>query len=345
MRVAILSPIAWRTPPRAYGPWEQVASDIAEGVSARGHAVTLFATADSATRARLESVAPRGYAEDPDLDAKVLEALHIAKVMEQADQFDIIHNHFDFLPLAWSRLIDTPILTTIHGFSSPKILPVYQEYDERVSYVSISDSDRDQSLSYLTTIHHGIHVERFTFQPRAGAYAVVLGRIHPDKGVDLAIAAARTAGIPLIIAGIIQDEAYFRESIEPELEDGRVSFLGPVVPEQRDALLGGALALLHLVRFPEPFGLAMIEAMACGTPVIAMRRGSVPEVVLDGETGFIVDDVPTAAQALLGVRHLDRSRSRARVAEHFAVGAMVDRYVEAYRQVIEQWPARSGGAR
>jgi len=338
MRVAILSPIAWRTPPRGYGPWEQIASEITEGLVDRGHDVTLFATADSVTRARLEAVAPRGYEEDPGLDAKVHEALHIARVMERADRFDLIHNHFDFLPLAWSRLIDTPMLTTIHGFSSPAILPVYRQYDDRVAYVSISDTDRDPSLAYLATIHHGIHVEQFTAGAGAGGYAVVLGRIHPDKGVDLAIEAARAAGIPLVIAGIVQNAAYFKQTIEPRLEEGRVTFIGPVGPEQRDALLGGAVALLHLIRFAEPFGLAMVEAMACGTPVIATRRGSVPEVVIEGETGYIVEDVAGAVAALSRVAALDRARCRDRTAERFGVDRMVDEYVHAYERVIAQWP-------
>jgi len=343
VRVAILSPIAWRTPPRGYGPWEQVASDIAEGLVERGHEVTLFATADSLTRGHLEAVAPRGYEEDPALDAKVHEALHIARVMERADRFDIIHNHFDFLPLAWSRLIRTPILTTIHGFSSPKILKVYREYDERVAYVSISDADRHPLLTYLATVHHGIRTDRFTFRPEHGGYALALGRIHPDKGVHQAMDAARMAGIPLVIAGIVQDADYFRDEVEPRLEGGHVRFIGPVGPSERDRLLGGALVLLHLVSFAEPFGLVMVEAMACGTPVIATRRGSVPEIVVDGETGFIVDDVAGAARALGRVGQLDRTRCRRLVIDRFSVDRMVNGYVEAYERVTgrkETPPAR-----
>src|SRR5665811_2098640 len=218
MRVGVISPIAWRTPPRAYGPWEQVASNVAEGLVARGHEVTLFATADSVTAGHLEAVAPAGYEENAQVTPKVYEALHIARAMEQADRFDLLHNHFDFLPLAWSRLIRTPLLTTIHGFSSPAILPVYREYDRHAFYVSISDADRDPSLDYVATVYNGIRLADFTFRPNPGEYAVVLGRIHPDKGVHLAIEAATAAGLPLIIAGIVQDTDYFRRHVEPRLD-------------------------------------------------------------------------------------------------------------------------------
>jgi len=340
MRIAILSTIAWRTPPRAYGPWEQVASSVAEGLVARGHEVTLFATADSRTAGRLESVAPRGYEEDASLDVKVYEALHIARAMEQAERFDLIHNHFDFLPLAWSRRISTPLLTTIHGFSSPSIKAVYREYDGDAFYVSISDGDRDPTLTYVATVHNGIRLDDFAFRSEPGDYAVVLGRIHRDKGVHLAIRAARAAGVRLVIAGIVQDRDYYRDEVEPHVDGRSVRFVGPVGPADRDRLLGGALALLHLVTFEEPFGLAMVEAMACGTPVIATRRGAVPEIVADDETGFIVPDVGAAARALVDVRGLDRARCRAAVEERFTVDRMVDRYAAVYQRVIQTWHAR-----
>jgi glycosyltransferase involved in cell wall biosynthesis len=241
MRVGVISPIAWRTPPRAYGPWEQVASNVAEGLLARGHEVTLFATADSVIAGHLEAIAPAGYEENAQVTPKVYEALHIARAMEQADRFDLLHNHFDFLPLAWSRLIRTPLLTTIHGSSSPAILPVYREYHRHAFYVSISDADRDPSLDYVATVYNGIRLADFTFRPNPGEYAVVLGRIHPDKGVHLAIEAATAAGLPLIIAGIVQDADYFRRQVEPRLDGDRVRFVGPVGPAERDSLLGGAL--------------------------------------------------------------------------------------------------------
>ena len=342
MRVGVLSPIAWRTPPRAYGPWEQVASNVAEGLVARGHDVTLFATADSLTAGRLEAVAPAGYEEDPEVTPKVYEALHIARAMEQADRFDLLHNHFDFLPLAWSRSIRTPLVTTIHGFSSPGILPVYREYDGHAFYVSISDADRDPSLTYLATVYNGVRLADFTFRSPPGDYVVMLGRIHPDKGVHRAIEAAIAAGVSLVIAGIVQDANYFRRYVEPRVDGDRVRFVGPVGPADRDTLLGGALALLHLVTFNEPFGLAMVEAMACGTPVIGMRRGSVPEVIVDGQTGFLVDDVAGAVRGLRVVGGLDRRRCRARVEERFTVDTMVEGYLAVYAEVLDRWRTRGG---
>ncbi|MDX6242626.1 MAG: hypothetical protein QOE76_349, partial [Frankiales bacterium] len=226
LRIAVLASIAHRTPPRGYGPWEQVASTLAEGLAARGHDVTLFATADSVTRGRLQAVAPTGYEEDPTLDAKVYEGLHIAAAYERAGQFDVISNQFDFLPLTYSRLVRTPVVTTIHGFSSEEIVPVFQAYQDIAHYVSISDADRHPSLSYAATIHHGIDVGQFTFREAAGGYLLFLGRIHPDKGTHHAIELARRTGLPLIIAGIIQDVGYFREQVEPHLKEEGICFVG-----------------------------------------------------------------------------------------------------------------------
>ncbi|MGB4290861.1 MAG: glycosyltransferase, partial [Dethiobacteria bacterium] len=193
MKIAMLSPIAWRTPPRHYGPWEQVVSWLTEGLVRQGIEVTLYATADSQTSARLRAVAPRPYAEDSSLDPKVWECLHIAALFEEAERYDLIHNHFDFLPLTYTGLVRTPVVTTIHGFSSPKILPVYRKYNRRVHYVSISDADRDPGLDYRATVYHGIPVEHFPFSPEPGRYLLFFGRIHHDKGVAEAIALARRA--------------------------------------------------------------------------------------------------------------------------------------------------------
>ena len=221
LRVAILAPISWRTPPRHYGPWEQFASLLTEGLVARGVDVTLFATADSVTGARLVGTAPAGYSEDPALDPKVWESLHIAAVFERADEFDVIHNSFDFLPLTYSGLVETPVVTTIHGFSSPSILPVYQKYNGRAHYVAISDADRHESLDYVATIHHGIEMGRFELQPAPGDYLLFFGRIHPDKGTAEAIDVASRAGMPLIIAGIIQDADYFDRLVKPHVDGDR----------------------------------------------------------------------------------------------------------------------------
>ncbi len=222
MKIALLSPIAWRTPPRHYGPWEQVVSLLCEGLVDQGIEVTLFATGDSVTRGKLDFVCPRPYEEDPEIDPKVWECLHIARLFERAAEFDLIHNHYDFLPLTYSRLVRTPVVTTIHGFSSPKILPVYQEYAGTNHYVSISNADRHPSLDYIATVYHGIDLEAFPFVAAPGSYLLYFGRIHPDKGTAEAIAIARIFGMPLVIAGIVQDQRYFESEVTPQLERDRV---------------------------------------------------------------------------------------------------------------------------
>ena len=286
MRIGVIASIAHRLPPADYGPWEQIAATLTEGFVARGHDVTLFATRNSRTSAHLHGTAAAGYEEDDRVDAKVAEGLHNAAAFERAGEFDLLANHFDFMPLTYSRLVATPVVTTIHGFSSERIVPVYRAYDDIAHYVAISDADRHPALTYAATIHHGIDTERFTFVPTPGDYLLFLGRIHPDKGTHRAIAVARAAGLPLLIGGIIQDERYFREAVQPHADSGRVRYLGPVGPARRDRLLGGARALLHLISFAEPFGLSVVEALATGTPVIATPLGSMPELLRDGGDGF-----------------------------------------------------------
>jgi len=303
--------------------------------------VTLFATGDSATSARLCSVVPRGWSEDPGIDPKVAECLHIAEVFERASEFDIIHNSFDFLPLTYSGLIPTPVVTTIHGFSSPQIVPVYAKYNHKTFYVAISDADRDPALDYAATIHHGIDTSTFTFAPDRGCYLVFFGRIHPDKGVVAAIDAAQAAGLPIRIAGIIQDEAYFEREVVPRLDGDRVQFVGPVVAKDRSSFLGGAVALLHLIDFEEPFGFSVVEAMACGTPVIAFDRGSMSEIIIEGVTGAVVSDVASAAAAIGRVGQLDRRTVRDVAVQRFSSDRMVDEYVDVYKRVIVENDRRS----
>ena len=337
LRVAMLAPISWRTPPRHYGPWELVTSLLTEALVARGVDVTLFATADSLTTAKLAATAPAGYSEDPSLDAKVQECLHVSHCFERAraGEFNLIHNQFDFLPLSYCALVDTTVLTTIHGFSSPRIWPVFEKYDGRARYVAISDADRHPRLTYEATIHHGIPVGEFTFRAAPGDYLLFYGRFHPDKGAAEAIAVARAAGLPLRMAGIIQDEGYYRREVEPHLDGARVSYLGPVGPGERDALLGGARALLHLINFDEPFGLSVAEAMACGTPVVARRRGSMPELIRDGATGFLVGPSPEEAVAAVGrCATLDRATIRRHAEDSFSVARMAERYLEVYRRLV-----------
>jgi glycosyltransferase involved in cell wall biosynthesis len=334
VRIAVLAPISWRVPPRHYGPWELFSSLLTEGLVARGHDVTLFATGDSETSAVLSSVVPRGWSEDTNLDPKVAECLHISQVFERAAEFDIIHNSFDFLPLTYSGLTSTPVITTIHGFSSPQILPVYEKYDRSTFYVAISEADRHPSLEYLATIHHGIDTARFVFDPTPGSYLAFFGRIHRDKGLVAAIDTANKTGMPLRIAGIIQDELYFKREIAPRLDGDRVEFIGPVRSEDRSSFLGGAAALLHLIDFDEPFGFSVVEAMACGTPVIAFDRGSMPEIISEGKTGFVVADVAAASEAVVRIGELDRRAVRTEAVRRFDSSRMVDEYITAYERAM-----------
>lgn len=330
----MLAPIAWRTPPRHYGPWEQFASLLTEGLVAAGHHVTLFATADSVTTAELASTAATGWSEDESIDAKVAECLHIASVFERADEFEVIHNGFDFLPLTYGGLVGTPVVTTIHGFSSERIVPVYRRYNGAGAYVSISDADRHPALRYAATIHHGIDTDRFAVHQDPGEHLLFFGRIHPDKGTAHAIEVARRCGRRLDIAGIIQDEDYFRDAVAPHIDDDSVRYLGPVDTAGRAEVLGGAHALLHLIDFDEPFGYSVVEAMACGTPVIANRRGSMGELIEHGVTGYLVDGPDAAMTAVDAVGTLDRPRIRELTEGRFSVAAMVDKYVAVYRSVI-----------
>ena len=336
LRVAVLAPVAWRVPPRHYGPWEQFASLLAEGLVGRGVEVTLFASGDSQTAGRLASIVPRGYSEDPEAEPKVSECLHIAYAFERAAEFDLIHNSFDFLPLTYSELVETPVLTTIHGFSSPRILPVYQRYNRSSAYVAISDADRHPSLDYLATIHHGIDTEAFALSATPGGYLLFFGRIHADKGTVEAIDVAERTGIPLILAGIVQDERYFEERVKPRLDGDNVRYIGPVGPGERSELLGGAHALLHLIGFEEPFGYSVVESMACGTPVIAYPRGSMLELIEDGSNGFLVENVEGAVAAVGRAESVDRAAIREGAVAHFSVTRMVDAYLDAYRAVLRE---------
>ncbi|MCE5186621.1 MAG: glycosyltransferase family 4 protein [Planctomycetaceae bacterium] len=335
-RIAILAPVAWRTPPRQYGAWETVASNITEGLVKRGWNVTLFATADSITRARLHSIIERGYEETPGEDAKVVECLHIAELMEHAADFDLIHNNYDFLPLTYSRLIKTPILTTIHGFSSDRIRRVYHKYKNDSFFVSISNADRDPELPYLATVYNGIDISNITFRPEPGDKLLFLGRIHPDKGVHLAIEVAKRARMKLLIAGIIQDRAYFDLLIQPHIDGRFVEYIGPIGPAERDAAFKVAYALLHLNELPERFGLVLAEANAAGIPVIAYDRGSCREVIAAGETGFLVNSVEEAAAAVSKVGTLNRAACRSRVEQHFSIDRMVGGYEAVYAEIFRR---------
>lgn len=335
LRVAVLSPIAWRTPPKHYGAWETVASNLAEGLLRHGVDVTLFATADSRTGGRLEAVCPRPYEEDRSLDPKVWEALHIGHCMAQAAHFDLVHNHCDFLPLTYAPLLPVPLVTTVHGFSSEQVRDVYRRY-RTLPYVAISEADRDPHLHYLATVYNGIDPADFPFDPEGGEDLVFLGRFHPEKGPHLAIEVARRTGRRLVMAGIVQDQTFWAREVAPHIDGEQVVFVGPVGGTDRARLLGRAAALLHLVTRPERFGLVMAEAMACGTPVIGIGLGSVPEVVEHGVTGFVVRNVEEAAAAVARLGELDRVACRARVERLFTVERMVEGYLRAYDRLLRR---------
>jgi glycosyltransferase involved in cell wall biosynthesis len=301
-RIAILAPVAWRTPPRAYGAWETVASNITEGLIARGWKnVTLFATKESITKAKLVGWVDKGYEEDKSQIPLVSTVLHISKVMELADQFDLIHNNFDYIPLTYLPHIKTPMLTTIHGFSDADILRVFRDHKDTY-YVSISDSDRDSELPYMATV---------------------------------AIEVAQKTGRELILAGIIQDQDYFDNQVMPHVNGKLIKFIGPVNPQQRDALLKEASVVIHLNTIPERFGLVMAESMAAGVPVIAMDLGSCREVIADKVTGFLVNNTDEAAEIIDKIDQIDRRKCRQHVEENFTIDCMVSKYERVYERIFE----------
>jgi glycosyltransferase involved in cell wall biosynthesis len=340
MRIGILGPISWRVPPENYGGWELVVHHLTEGLVRRGHEVTLFATADSQTSARLSSVVPRPLSLDPELaqHSRAYESLHMAHAFAGAASFDILHNNLGSYPVAFTQLCPVPMATTLHGSGAEGDSKVIYRRFPSGPYVSISNAERllVPELEYAATVYNGIDVSQFTFSNKVGEYLLIVGRMSPDKGIHVAIEVARRAGVPLILAGIVppENEQYFDEQIAPRL-DADIRFIGPVNHEQKAKLYAGARAFLHLVTYEEAFGLTMVEAMACGCPVIAFRRGSVPEIVVDTETGFIVDSIDAAAAAVANVGRLDRFACRERAASRFSVQRMVDGYESVYRNVLE----------
>ncbi len=342
VRIAVLAPIAWRVPPRHYGPWELFASLLTEGLVARGHDVTLFATGDSETSARLRSVVPRSWSEDRDIDPKVAECLHISEVFERASEFDVIHNSFDFLPLTYSGLISTPVVTTIHGFSSPQIVPVYAKYNHKV--VLCRDQRCRQASRRWTTWPPSITGS--TPEPSPSMRRLAPTWRSSDASTRTREWSPRSTP-PKNRESRFGLRASFRtrstssDEIVPRLDGDRVQFIGSVRAEDRSSFLGGAIALLHLIDFDEPFGLSVVEAMACGTPVIAFDRGSMSEIISDGTTGFLVADVASAAEAIRRVGQLDRQTIRDVAVRRFSSDRMVDEYVAVYRYAIAEFESRS----
>ena len=332
MKLALLGPIAWRTPPRNYGPWELVTGLLADGLAQRGIDVTLFATLDSITLARLDGICERPYEEEGEIDGRVWEALHVAHALSRSAEFDLIHNHLDWLPLAFSELAKAPMVTTIHGFSSRRILPAYLRSES--AYVSISDADRAPELEYVATVHHGVDTTALPFSPTAGDALVCFGRIHPDKGTAQAIEIARCAERPLVLCGPVQDERYFAEEVEPHVDGDRVRYLGSVGRQERAEVLGSASCLVHPIAFAEPFGLSVVESMLCGTPVVAYARGSMPELVEDGVTGVLTDGIDSAVAGVKRAVGFDRGACHDAAERRFSVDRMVDDYLDVYARVL-----------
>ena len=324
-------------PPPGYGPWEAHTHTLATALHRLGHDVTLFAPEGSRFEGRLVETVPAPLSQAPNLDAKVWEAMHVAAAMERADEFDVVHSQIDLLPLAFSKLVDTPIVATVHGFGAPdtrrRVLPIWRRYCDRVALVAISDANREADLRYAATIHHGIDLEPWPFSdPGPNAPLVFFGRIHPDKGPQDAMRIAREANVPLVMGGIVHDEALFEREVRPHVDGERVSWLGNVQGTERARVLGGARALLHPIGFDEPFGLSVVEAMACGTPVIAYDRGSMPEIVHPG-TGFLVRDVPEAVAAVARLPEIDRRDCRAHVERRFTAKRMGRDYERLFRSL------------
>lgn len=337
----MLGPIAWRTPPVHYGPWELITSLLTEGLTACGVDVTLFAALDSITAATLDGVSPSGYEEKPALDGRVWEALHVSHALSRSAEFDLVHNHLDWLPLAFSQHSAAPMVTTVHGFSGPNILPAYQRASSH--FVSISYADRSPDLSYIGNVYHGIALSSLPDPAAASPYGapstpcndlICFGRIHPDKGTDIAIEIARRTGRRLVICGIVQDQRFFETAVAPHIDGDRVTYLGSVGPDQRGKILSSGAALLHPIRFAEPFGLSVVESMACGTPVIAYRKGSMPEVVDPGVTGLLAENADEAVAAVGAIGTIDRIGCARRARERFSAERMVDDYLAIYRKIV-----------
>jgi mannose-6-phosphate isomerase-like protein (cupin superfamily) len=335
MRIAILSPIAWRTPPRHWEPRQRVVSLLTEGLVERGVDVTLFATADSQTRARLHAVAPAPYLEEQGLDPGVWECMQLGEVLDHAHEFDLVHNHLDFLPLTCAGLTGTPLLTTVHGPFSSRILPVYKKYDHRTYYVSISNSARSAELDYIANVYYGIDFETFSLNEAEGEYLLFFCSIHSEAGTKEAVEIAEHSGMNLIIAGTIADLRYFQEEIQPALDGTKVKYVGSVGPNQCSGLMGSARALLYPTMSCEPFALPAVECNACGTPVIAYNVGSIRELVTDGLNGFLVADVTEAVEAVGKIRSISRRMCRESVQKRFSRDCMVEEYIKIYERILE----------
>lgn len=351
MRIAQVAPLYESVPPKLYGGTERIVSYLTEELVKQGHDVTLFASGDSLTQAKLVPASPRALR----LDAKCADQLahHVLlldSVFTQRHEFDIIHFHIDYLHFPLTRAMGWTTLSTLHGrLDIPDLVPIYQTFRE-MPVSSISDAQRRPLpwLNWQGTIYHGLPESQYDFSPTSGGYLVFLGRTSPEKGLDQAIAIARRAGMPLKVGAKIDgaDLEYFNTCLKPLMNGSGVEFLGEVGFPEKNELLGGAAALLFPIRWPEPFGIVMIEAMACGTPVIAYSQGSVPEIIEDGLTGFIVANADAAVKAVEKLGSFDRAACRRRFERRFTSSLMSSQYLRLYKTLLrsqgEPIPASSG---
>jgi glycosyltransferase involved in cell wall biosynthesis len=338
LRIAQVAPLYERVPPLLYGGTERVVASLTDELVRRGHKVTLFASGDSRTDGDLTSPVDRALRLDRDAgDPVAAHALELAHVFERASEFDLIHCHVDYLAFPFGRLVKTPTIHTLHGrLDLPHLVPLFRHLND-VAVVSISYAQRAPlralDVNWVGNVYHGLALEPYTYSHEGGDYLAFLGRISPEKRPDLAIAVAKRAAIPLKIAAKVDpaDRRYFESEIRPLLDDPLIEFLGEIDDAAKPGFLGGAMALLFPIDWPEPFGLVMIEAMACGTPVIARPCGSVPELIEAGRTGFVVDTVEELVDAVKRVRTIDRAACRRHVEERFSIERMVDDYESIYR--------------
>jgi glycosyltransferase involved in cell wall biosynthesis len=346
MKIAQVAPLYESVPPKYYGGTERVVSYLTEELVRQGHEVTLFASGDSITRARLVPSCPRALRLDKQcVDQLAHHIVLLEQVFQQASLFDLMHFHLDYMhfPLLVRQRI--PHVTTLHGrLDIPDLVTVYQTFPA-MPIVSISEAQRGPLpwLNWQGTVYHGLPEELYTFRDTPGTYLAFLGRISPEKGVDQAITIAQRVGMPLKIAAKVDqaDSEYFREVVQPLLGDTRVQCVGEVGEGKKDDFLGQAYALLFPIEWPEPFGLVMIEALACGTPVIAYGRGSVPEVLENGVTGYIVESLEAAVQAVAQISAISRTRCRAVFEERFAASRMAQDYLRIYRQLLHGGAGRA----
>lgn len=340
MRIAQVAPLIESVPPKHYGGTERIVSYLTEELVRAGHDVTLFASGDSVTNARLIASCERSLRKNERCkDPVAREVLLVDHVIEYVNEFDLIHFHTGYLHFPVCRYLPVPHVTTLHGrLDLPDLIPVFDRFRNE-PLISISNAQR-QPLSWANwqeTIYHGLPKDLFTFQPKQGDYLAFLGRVSPEKRVDRAIEIAKRVSMPLKIAAKVDraDRRYFKREIEPLLAEPDAEWVGEISDQQKNEFLGNAYALLFPIDWPEPFGLVMIEAMACGTPIIAYQCGSVPEVMEDGVTGFIVRNQDDATQAVNSIRNLDRSRCREVFERRFTADRMASDYVDVYKQLID----------